>query len=364
MERQIEVVVKEQGFDERLKNDYIGSIKARLKGLTVGAKGLMLNTPRSIDFIELLDKKVVLELENIKSASEKSLIMGFILANLSEAIRAKYNKSQEPIKHITLVEEAHRLLSKLTPGDSMNKKQGVEMFSDMLAEVRKYGESLIIADQIPNKLTPEVLKNTNTKIVHKIFAQDDKEAIGNTMALKDEQKEHLSYLEAGSAIMMNPGLSKAIQFKIDRDDENDTERIPPDDECLRKRVLEYYCGSYAKGIMPGLESLEKQPDTGFVDMYLKYFQSSGMFVNLYKEFVSKHSAEREFVINLAEITREYKPKEIARVLLVACYSRENRNRYKNLVGYIQETLEGVLADKEAYNLSKEKYVDYLELVLQ
>ena len=34
----------------------------------------------------------------------------------------------------------------------------------MLAEVRKYGESLIIVDQIPNKLTPEVLKNTNTKL--------------------------------------------------------------------------------------------------------------------------------------------------------------------------------------------------------
>lgn len=31
-------------------------------------------------------------------------------------------------------------------------------FADMLAEVRKYGESLIIVDQIPNKLTPEVLK--------------------------------------------------------------------------------------------------------------------------------------------------------------------------------------------------------------
>lgn len=116
--------------------------------------------------------------------------------------------------------------------------------------------------------------------------------------------------------------------------------------------------------MPGLESLEKQPDTGFVDMYLKYFQSSGVFVNLYKEFVSKHSAEREFVINLAEITREYKPEEIAGVLLVVCYSRENRNKYKNLVGYIQETLEGVLAEKEAYNLSKEKYVDYLELTVQ
>lgn len=353
LEKQIEVVVEEQGFDERLKNDYIGSIKARLKGLTVGAKGLMLNTPRSIDFIGLLDKKVVLELENIKSVSEKSLIMGFILANLSEAIRAKYNKSKKPIEHITLVEEAHRLLSKFVAGDSMNKKQGVEMFSDMLAEVRKYGESLIIADQIPNKLTPEVLKNTNTKIVHKIFAQDDKEAIGNTMALKDEQKEHLSYLEAGSAIMMNPGLSKAIQFKIDRGDENDTERIPPDDECLRERIVAYYSSSYSKEVMPG-----------FVDMHLKYFQPNGVFVNLYKEFVYKHSVSREFIDILDEITRERNTEEIAENLLEVCYSREYRNKYKDLGCYIWEALEGVLAEKETYRLAKYKKVDYLECTIQ
>ena len=269
LERKIEKVVKEQGFDDRLENDYIGSIKARLKGLTVGAKGLMLNTPRSIDFVELLDKKVVLELENIKSASEKSLIMGFILANLSEAIRKKFNENgKKQIQHLTLIEEAHRLLSRYMPGDSLNKKQGVEMFSDMLAEVRKYGESLIIADQIPNKLTPEVLKNTNTKIVHKIFAQDDKEAIGNTMALKDEQKEHLSYLTAGRAIMTHPGLSKAIQVQIEETKENDTKRAPLDDEILRDKIIDYYCGIYAKGVLPGLELLGEKPSTKLIIKFI------------------------------------------------------------------------------------------------
>ena len=69
----------------------------------------------------------------------------------------------------------------------------------MLAEIRKYGESMIIADQIPNKLTPEVLKNTNTKIVHTIFAQDDKDAIGGTMSLTKDQRVFLSNLKRGRA---------------------------------------------------------------------------------------------------------------------------------------------------------------------
>ena len=139
-----------------------------------------------------------LKIEEIKNGSEKSLIMGFVLTNLCEALKAKYKENRH-FKHITLIEEAHRLLAKFTPGDSPNRKQGIETFTDMLAEVRKYGESLIIADQIPNKLTPEILKNTNTKIVHKLFAEDDKEAIGATMSLSSEQKNFLSSLNTGRA---------------------------------------------------------------------------------------------------------------------------------------------------------------------
>ncbi len=83
----------------------------------------------------------------------------------------------------------------------------------MLAEIRKYGESLIIVDQIPNKLTSEVLKNTNTKIVHRLFAIDDKEAIGNTMALTDEQKNFLSRLEVGRQFYLTRATIMLFQFK-------------------------------------------------------------------------------------------------------------------------------------------------------
>jgi len=210
---EVEKVVKEQNFDERLHKDYIGSIKARLQGLMVGTKRFMLNTPRSFDFKELIKKKVVIELEEIKNPSEKSFIMGLLLINLNEALKSAYREDKK-FRHITLVEEAHRLLSRFEPGDSLNKKRGIEAFTDMLAEVRKYGESLIIVDQIPNKLTPEVLKNTNTKIVHRIFARDDKEAIGNTMALEEEQKEFLSKLDVGRAVIFNQNFYNSIQVQI------------------------------------------------------------------------------------------------------------------------------------------------------
>lgn len=236
--KNIKKVVEEQGFDERLKSEYIGSIRARLQSLVIGSKGLMLNTRRSVSFADLLDRKVVLELEGIKNGNEKALIMGFILSAFNEAVKARYLHDKKAHAHIILVEESHRLLSKYMPGDSQNKKQGVETFSDMLAEIRKYGEGLIIVDQIPNKLAPDVLKNTNTKIIHRLFAQDDKEAVGNTMALKEEQKEFLSNLNAGRAIMFSDNYGQALQVQIKAD--TSTENAPLADEELTCAAFDYY----------------------------------------------------------------------------------------------------------------------------
>ncbi|RAZ24486.1 helicase HerA domain-containing protein [Campylobacter hyointestinalis] len=252
---QVENVVKKQGFDERLKNDYLGSIRARLNGLIVGSKGFMLNTKRSINFKQLLNQRVVFELEEIRNGSEKSLIMGFILTHLLEAIKSNFEERNEhKLNHIILIEEAHRLLSKYQNGDSLNKKQGVEVFTDMLAEIRKYGECLMVADQIPDKLAPEILKNTNTKIVHRIFAFDDKKALGNTMALEDEQSDFLSKLRVGEAIVFSGGFNKSVSVKINQSSKT-TDKIL-DKELIKQSALEFYTQNAKSGILIGSDIIQ------------------------------------------------------------------------------------------------------------
>lgn len=285
----IELVTKEQKFGDKMEAEYLGSLKARLQALLVGAKGMMLNTPRSIDFKNLVKQKVVLELEDIKDGSEKSLIMGFIITNLLEAVKYQY-KQNSKFQHITLVEEAHRLLSKYEPGDSSNKKRGVEVFADMLAEVRKYGESLIIVDQIPNKMTPEVLKNTNTKIVHKIFAQDDKDAIGNILALNDEQKNFLSYLEKGRAVIITDGWKKPVQVQIDL--LSNTTGVPDISENLiKQRVFEYYIKNYKNGVLPGIQYFSDNVSLNDIEWYFTFCSMLGInnnelskIINCYKDY--------------------------------------------------------------------------------
>ena len=257
--RMTEKVVDEQGFDDRLKRDYIGSIKARLQGLTLGAKGFMLDCPRSIDFMKLLDKKVVLELEPIPNAAQKSLIIGFVLTNLLQAVKRKYQTTNAKVNHITLIEEAHRLLSKPEPGGSPSQKQAAETFADMLAEIRKYGESLVIADQIPGKLTPEVMKNTNTKIIHRLFAQDDKEAVGHTMGLEEDQAKFLSNLAVGRAVVFNGNWPKAIQVQISQTFRTDS-KIPKDEnKILRSGALAFYADDYKRGVFGMSHLLTKKP---------------------------------------------------------------------------------------------------------
>lgn len=247
-------VVESKHFSAQMQGDYIGSLVSRLSNLTVGSKGNMLNCEHSIDFRFIAEHNVILEMEELKSPEDKSLFMGFILARLSAVIKDKHQNNPN-YQHITLIEEAHRLLAKVEYGDSGSKKTAVETFTDLLAEVRKYGEGLIVVDQIPNKLAPEVLKNTNTKIIHKILAKDDKEAVGDTMLMDDKQKEYLSALTVGNAIVFSEHTDKPVHVHIKQVSNTNEEQI--DNEEVRARFLEkkkYLGGHYQYlelgGLMP------------------------------------------------------------------------------------------------------------------
>lgn len=209
----IEEVAGEKNFSPTMKGDYIGSLVGRISNLLVGAKGRMLNCRRSFDILDLLDKKVVFELEELKAPQDKSFVMGLLISRVSEGLKRKHAANPD-YRHITLVEEAHRLLSKPDPGETGARKNAVEIFTDLLAETRKYGESLVVVDQIPSKLAPEVLKNTNTKIIHRIFARDDKDAVGDTMLLDEKQREYLSSLAVGEAVLFSEAIEKPVNIKI------------------------------------------------------------------------------------------------------------------------------------------------------
>ena len=87
------------------------ALKARLSSLLVGAKGSMLDTPRSLLSKDLFERPVVIELENLGDDDEKAFLMGLLVSRLYEWRKARFeNDPARPLSHVLVVEEAQNHL--------------------------------------------------------------------------------------------------------------------------------------------------------------------------------------------------------------------------------------------------------------
>ena len=232
---QLDELIESKKMGQEFTEKYRGSLVARLTNLTLGTKGSMLNSRRSLDFNALLDRKVVIELEELKSENDKALLMGLIVTRLAECMKHRH-RNDHAFKHLTLIEEAHHLLTRPDGHMSETRRQGVEMFANLLAEVRKYGEGLIIADQVPNKLIPDVIKNTHTKIVHRLYAADDRASIGDAISLNDDQKDFLPRLQTGETIVFCGGWHAPVWTKIRQQAHTDAADV--DEALMQQRGIQ------------------------------------------------------------------------------------------------------------------------------
>ena len=219
----IEEVVDRLGYDERITMDVKAGLKARINNLRIGGKGLMLDTRRSLSDHILFEQPLILELKQFVNDEEKAFIIGLLLIRLYEYYESQYRRGTNlfsgGLHHITLIEEAHRLLKNVSTeshGEESSNPKGkaVETFTNILSEIRAYGEGVLIAEQIPVKLTPDAIKNTNLKIVQRMVAADDRDVMGETITLNDQQKKFITTLQSGEALVYAEGLQKSFLIKI------------------------------------------------------------------------------------------------------------------------------------------------------
>ncbi|MFD9394402.1 ATP-binding protein [Streptomyces sp. NPDC060000] len=216
-------VVSDIGYGKEVADNVQGFIKIRLASLRLGTTGRFLEGGRPLDFGELLKRNVVFEIEDVGDDKDKAFLMGTILIRLVEYLRMEQRVTRQlsfPLRHLTVFEEAHRLLRRAEEGGA--SAHAVEMFAGLLAEIRAYGEGLVIADQIPSKLLPDVIKNTAAKVVHRLPAQDDREAVGATMNITQAQSEYLVTLRPGEAAVFTDGMDYPLLVRMrdgtDRED--------------------------------------------------------------------------------------------------------------------------------------------------
>lgn len=213
----VDIVVDRLGYDSRVRSDIIASLKTRIGSLMIGGKGAMLNTGVSFPVDKLLNTPVVLELEDIGDDDVKAFIIGIFLVQLYE-YRKSSSANVSDLRHVLLIEEAHRLLQNVSTAQSSEvanpRGKAVEFFCNMLAEIRAFGQGMIISDQMPTKLAPDVLKNTNLKITHRIVTQEDRDVIGNAMNMIQEQIDYISTFQVGYAAVYSEGDNRPKLVKL------------------------------------------------------------------------------------------------------------------------------------------------------
>ncbi len=216
----IDEVVAAKRYDVRLEMDLSAALRARIGSLLLGAKGSMLNTRNSLDLPSLLNHRVVLEMAAMGSDEEKVLMMGFLVGGLFEAAQVAGLSADGNLRHVLVIEEAHRLLRAAPPGDNPEianvRGAAVEQFANLLSELRAFGHGVAIVDQSPSRLLPDVVRSTHFKIVHQLAAEEDRFAVGAAMALDAAQTRDLARLrrDRGEAVVFQPEWPQAYCISV------------------------------------------------------------------------------------------------------------------------------------------------------
>ena len=221
------------GYETRIEQNVIASLQARIGSLRIGSKGAMFDVPRGIATDRLLRFPTVMELQGIGNDEEKTFVIGLLLAKIYGYFKLKERLGEisEKIAHVTILEEAHRILASAeahVDTESSNlRSQAVQTFTNMLSEIRYYGAGAIIVEQIPSKISQDVIKNTNLKIVHRMTSKEDRDIVASTINMNEVQSTRISLLNRGEAVVFAEGDDFPCLIRLDDfKQQNDIRPVP------------------------------------------------------------------------------------------------------------------------------------------
>jgi hypothetical protein len=197
-----EQMTKEYGREA--KGNIRQGSEIRIRDLLQNA-GNVLNVTEGANWKVILKHPTVMEIGRIGSTEDSSLVMGFLLMSLTSFLASRKKSDGESYHHITLIEEAHRLMSaKGEAGSEFTgnpRAKASEDFSNILAEVRGFNESILIAEQIPTELVSGAIANTFVKIMHWMEEQNSFRLFSDVMNLNKQQREFVRTLPTGQAVV-------------------------------------------------------------------------------------------------------------------------------------------------------------------
>lgn len=215
----LEKVITESAYSEEVKSNYSGALLTRVESLTNGLNGEIFSVNELSNMV-LFDENCIIDLSRVGSQETKSLIMGILIMRLSEYRMTGANTPNTALKHLTVLEEAHNILKRVSTEQSQEGSnmagKSVEMITNAIAEMRTYGEGFVIVDQSPTSVDKAAIKNTNTKIVMRLPDEDDRKVSGKAAGMNDKQIDEIAKLPTGVAVVYQNDWVSPVLCKIER----------------------------------------------------------------------------------------------------------------------------------------------------
>ena len=164
-----------------------------LLAMTYGELGAVVNTQESNHVRELLDHNVVLEMDGLSSNSDRKMF--------SEALTLylyRYRLAQGPqakLTNLIILEEAHNLLLR----KAAEAKES--MLETSIRMIRQYGMGYVFVDQSASLLSKVAFANSYATIALSQKLRGDTQAMAEAMNTTDEQRDALSTLPIGTAVV-------------------------------------------------------------------------------------------------------------------------------------------------------------------
>ena len=186
----------------------------RLVPLTQGQSGRALGGSAPLKMEELLGTTVCVELGRMRDVQSRAVFSDVMLKMVyEEKVRRK-----GALDHLTVVEEARNI------APARRAEDPPSVGERMVSELRKFGEAMIFVAQFPTHVAAEVVKNSGTKIIHRLAWPDDVSLIGDSIGLNQKQLEFLTKLKVGEAVVGLTRVQQPILVQVRPDLQSPEER--------------------------------------------------------------------------------------------------------------------------------------------
>ena len=217
--RVAERVLHSKKYAPDVESTLRGALDVRLRStFTLGDVGRIFRTTQNEPSVEsLFTAPTLIELDAL-DPDQAALVIMTLLADIREYLRTQPYPANGP-RLVILLEEAHLLVGRnrtAVPADAIpdTAAYASQYFCRMLAEWRAFGVGVIVCDQLPSAVAPEVVKNTASTLCLRQKDAEERAVMSSSMLMSSLASEDLVRLPAGRGYLMIPGYHAPRRIRL------------------------------------------------------------------------------------------------------------------------------------------------------